>query len=76
MDRRSESRLLGAVSDLHATDARHHADCKAKCMTPRPVQKAVVRSQCLQITLTLFKPLCESMLGEPSHIWNTVVARW
>ena len=30
-----ELRLLGAVSHLHAADARYHQDCRPKCMGPK-----------------------------------------
>ena len=29
-----EVRLQGALSDLHAADARYHEDCKSKFMAP------------------------------------------
>ena len=36
-------RLQGAVSDLHAADARYHDDCRKKFMSPRSVQAAARR---------------------------------
>ena len=32
------TRVQGAVSDLHAADARYHIDCRAMFMTPLPDQ--------------------------------------
>ena len=32
--------MEGAVSDLHAADARYHYDCKTNVMAPRSVQLA------------------------------------
>jgi len=34
-------RVAGAVSDLHATDARYHKSCRSKFMSPKPISGAV-----------------------------------
>ena len=35
-----EVRLQGAISDLHAADARYHDDCRTNFMAPRSVLTA------------------------------------
>ncbi len=37
---RVKIRIQGAVSDLHAADARYHEDCKSSFMAPRSVRAA------------------------------------
>ena len=38
-------RVQGAISDLHAMDARYHDDCRVKFMAPRSVHVAAIQCQ-------------------------------
>ena len=63
--------LEGAVSDLHAADARYHVDCKSKFLSPSSVASAVNST-----TNDHDKdPALEFLLHEiadKKHVWNSV----
>ena len=62
-------RVQGAISDLHAADARYHVQCKAKFMTNMPGSKPKTKitddDKALITVLT-------RMEDDKSHIWNSV----
>ncbi len=71
-----KTRIQGALSDLHAADARYHENCKSSFMAPRSVNAAANSAnvkekneadRALQCTIL-------RMSDESSQIWNTVTA--
>ncbi len=71
-----KTRIQGALSDLHAADARYHENCKSSFMAPRSVNAAASSAnvkekneadRALQCTIL-------RMSDESSQIWNTVTA--
>ena len=63
-------RIQGAISDLHAADARYHKDCKDSFMGPRNVVYAQKKPA---ISLdNAFERLCKYMKDNDSKIWNSV----
>ena len=67
-------RIQGAVSDLHAADARYHEDCKSSFMAPRSVRAASSSTKPKETEDTAFQSTISQMSNEPSRIWNTVDA--
>ena len=64
--------VQGAVSDLHAADARYHEDCRSSFMAPRSVKSAsgsvepsTVGDEALELTVSEIR-------SNPSRIWNSL----
>ena len=73
-------RIMGALSDLHAADARYHDDCRKSLMLQRSVVFALkVSSQCkdhaLNSTVSEMQSdkSCVWTCGDPQNIHNS---RW
>ena len=67
-------RVEGAVSDLHATDARYHYDCKTHFMAPRLVQLAKASTSGDQSPVQgdpAYDKLVRDMSAERSRIRNS-----
>ena len=65
-------RIQGAVSDLHAADARYHEDCKSSFMAPRSVRAAAGGTKPKETEDTAFQCTISQMSNERSRIWNTM----
>jgi len=69
-----KTRVLSAVSDLHAADARYHKDCFVKFINPRSVawaQKKTESSQKAEEECAFDAVVCE-MNKDRERIWNSV----
>ena len=64
-------RVEGALSDLHAADARYHVDCKAKFLTDKHVSLAAGKGSEVEID-EAFKELIALMKSDQSRTWNSV----
>ena len=67
-------RVEGAVSDLHAADARYHYDCKTNSMAPRSVQLAKASTSGDQSPVQsdqAYDKLVREMSAERSRIRNS-----
>ena len=67
-------RVEGAVSDLHAVDARYHYDCKTNFMAPRSVQLAKASTSGDQSPVQsdpAYDKLVREMSAERSRIRNS-----
>ena len=65
-------RVQGAISDLHAADARYHEDCKSSFMAPRSVRAAASGTRPKETGDAAFQCTVARMSNEPSRIWNTI----
>lgn len=65
-----EVRLLGAVSDLHAADARYHDDCRKIFMNPRSVEYAS-REHSDKIDHA-FEATVNEMKSDTRQVWTSV----
>ena len=65
-----ELRLLGAVSDLHAADARYHQDCRPKFMGPKSLQVAATSESKPQKD-TAFDQLVRVMESDLAKLWSS-----
>ena len=68
-------RVLGAVIDLHAADAKYHADCKLNFMSPRHVRVAVASTSSASEKAesdSSFEHVAEVMLEDESRVWNSI----
>ncbi len=71
---RVKIRIQGAVSDLHAADARYHEDCKSSFMAPRSVRAAASSTKPKETEDKALQSTILQMSNESSQIWNTVAA--
>ena len=62
----------GAVSDLHAADARYHVDCRATFMSSNSLVSASKSTPLAEEKDAALKSLTEHILTDKSHIWNSV----
>ena len=60
----------GAVTDLHAADARHRTSCMSSFMSPRSVSAASNSSQVKEDVDQAFQDLLEEMENDKSCLWN------
>jgi hypothetical protein len=67
-------RIQGAISDLHAADARYHEDCKSSFMEPRSVRAAASGTKPKETEDSALQSTIIQMSNESSRIWNTVDA--
>jgi len=70
-------RVEGALSDLHAADARYHYDCRVRFLGPKTIQQAAsastfVSSDNSQEIDVAFKTLVSFMSENQTEIWNSV----
>ena len=65
-------RIEGAVSDLHAADARYHVDCMANFMSPKSIFAAINRSQKVEKTDEAFNSVICEISKDRSSMWNSV----
>jgi hypothetical protein len=66
-----QTRLLGAVADLHAADACYQADCYKTFTSQRNI-KASQACDTAATSDTSFKQLTTDMSNDPSHIWTSL----
>ena len=67
--------MLGAVSDLHAADARYYAECKLNFMSPKHVRLAAAGSTLSSEQAKVdsaFEHVADVMLKDEIHIWNSI----
>ena len=65
-------RVEGALSDLHAADARYHANCMASFMSPKSISAAKNASKEDENTDPAFDEVIAEMLKDRSRLWNSV----
>lgn len=65
-------RLDGAVSEIHAADARYHVDCKSKILSPKSVASATKSVSNNEDSDEALDNLLHIMMQEKSRIWNSV----
>ncbi len=66
-------RIAGAVSDLHAADARYHKNCRSKFMSPKSTSAAVKALQEVTgIEDIALQALIKVLNEDKSQIWNSV----
>ena len=65
----------GAVSDLHAADARYHDDCKLNFMSPQKVRQAATSAttsaENIHTDLSL-EQVISVMLENQGCVWNSI----
>ncbi len=66
-----ELRVLGAVSDLHAVDARYHRDCKPAFMAPKAVEGISI-SKNPAIKDVAFQAVVSIMEEDRNKLWTSV----
>ena len=64
-------RVEGALSDLHAADARYHVNCMASFMSPKSISAAKNASKEDENTDHAFDEVIGEMLKDKSHLWNS-----
>ena len=68
-------RLHGAVSDLHAADARYHDDCKLNFMSPQKVRQAATSAttsaENIHTDFSL-EQVISVMLENQGCVWNSI----
>ena len=68
-----EHRVQGALSDLHAADARYHDDCRRSFMSRRSIQFAAAHTSADADDVDkAFDAVLEEMLSDEDHIWTSV----
>lgn len=65
-------RVEGAVSDLHAADARYHVDCKVSFMSERSIRAAASHPKTQEDIDEAFNQLVSCMIEDKTKIWNSV----
>ena len=65
-------RVEGALSDLHAADARYHINCMASFMSPKSISAAKNASKEDENTEPAFDEVIGKMLKDKSRLWNLV----
>ena len=66
-------RVQGAISDLHAMDARYHDDCRVKFMAPRSVHVAAIQCQgtCENFADAALEALVKVMKFDKARVWTS-----
>ena len=68
------SRVEGALSDLHAADARYHVDCMTAFMSPRSVAAAVSHNE--EENVSNSDEILENVIAEmeqnKDRVWNSI----
>lgn len=67
--RQVETRIQGALSDLHATKARYHDDCRKRFMAGRKIKDSAANK--LGGGLPAFAKLFNDMNGDRDKIWTS-----
>ena len=70
--RQVKIRLMGAISDLHAADARYHDDCRKSFMAPCSVAAAAHSGRETQDIEPAVSSTILSMKNDMLRIWNSV----
>ena len=65
-------RVEGALSDLHAADARYHVDCMTNFMSPNSIAAAQNASKVNVNKDPAFHSVTEEMVKDKSRLWNSV----
>ena len=65
-------RVEGALSDLHAADARYHVDCRLHFLSQKYVTLAASNVSGTEDVDEAFEQLVSQMNGNKSKIWNSV----
>ena len=67
-------RLHGAISYLHAADARYHDDCRGTFMAPRSIKAAATANNDngSMAKDTAFETVVNVMNSDVSHIWTSI----
>ena len=66
-------RLLGAVSDLHAADARYHVHCRNKFTAPKAIALAAVNSEKQSNESDMaYDNVIRTLKHDEDKIWNSV----
>ena len=67
-----QHRVHGALSDLHAADARYHDDFRSNFMSRRSIQfEAAHASANADYIDKAFDAILEEMLSDKDHIWTS-----
>lgn len=70
------SRVLGSVSDLHASDARYHKDCMSRFFSNRNIPKMQPDdTHCTQEEDNLdmaLKHMITTLSNDQQHVWNSI----
>ena len=66
-------RVQGAISNLHAIDARYHDDCRVKFMAPRSVYVAATQCQgtCENCADAALEALVKVMKFDKARVWTS-----
>ena len=69
-----QMRLHGAISDLHAADARYHDDCRGTSMAARSIKAAATANDDngSMAKDTAFETVVNVMNSDVSHIWTSI----
>ena len=66
-------RIKGALSDLHAADARYHVDCMTCFMSPRSISAAKNRARDVEDDIdSAFDLVIDEMVKDRSRLWNSI----
>ena len=68
-------RVHGALSDLHAADARYHDDCKLNFMSPKMIRQAAASATTSAENIDTdlsFEQLISVMIENQSSVWNSI----
>ena len=65
-------RVEGALSDLHAADARYHVDCMTNFMSPNSIAAAENASTVNVNEDPAFDSVTEEMVKDKSRLWSSV----
>ena len=66
-------RVSGAISDLHAADARYHVACRTNFMSSRSTSAASKEAQAGKVELDKgLQDVISIMEADMSHMWNSV----
>lgn len=65
-------RVEGALSDLHAADARYHTSCMSSFMSPRSVSAACKSQGKVNTVDNAFQDVLDEMKKDKSCLWNSV----
>lgn len=68
--REVEIRIMGAVSDLHAADARYHDDCRKTFMSPRSITYASKEPP--RAIDTAFEAVTSELRADQRRVWSSV----
>jgi len=64
-------RVEGALSDLHAADARYHVNCMTCFMSPKSISAAKNSTNVDEPVDLAFDQVMDEMKKDKSRLWNT-----